>query len=49
MQLKTSAGKHATENKGGKTCNHRQARGNIQPMASAGKNVTEDKRGKTCN
>ena len=47
MQPNTSAGKHVTEHKRGKTCNRTQARENIQPNTSAGKHTTADEREKT--
>ena len=49
MQPVTSAGKHATSAKCGKTCNRCQVRENVQPVPSAGKHATGAKRGKTCN
>ena len=51
MQNETvsSAGKHVTGAKRGKTCNRCQARESIQPVLSAGKHVTGlGKRGERC-
>jgi len=44
MQPIPSAGKHATNPKPGKTCNHSQARENMP-----NKNANGTKRGKTCD
>ena len=58
MQLLSSAGKHETGAKRGKTCNRCQAQENMQlspsagktqPSPSTGKHATVAKHGKTCN
>jgi len=45
----SSAGKHASDDKRGKTCQWCQARENMPVMSNAGKHAGDTKRGKICH